>query len=147
MLDRVASHLVLLGVAFARKTSCRLEIRKGIFALWSYLSIFGVGKCCENSPTHRSTYPAGRESGKLPLHLSTHKEAVELFRGNPGRPRSTERVEDQLALPRRCQDGAPEEAQRLLRGMTAVELLPPGHRRDTPDGGDLGVWVGLFMRS
>ena len=83
MLDRPASHLVLLGVAFARKTSRRLEISKGIFVLWSYLSTFGVGKCCENSPTLRSTYPTRRESGELPLHLSTHKEALQLFRGNP----------------------------------------------------------------
>ena len=142
MLDWPASHLILLGVAFARKTSCRLEISKGIFALWSYLSTFGAGKCCENSPTLRSTYPTRRESGELPLHLSTHKEALQLFCGNPSRPRSTERVEDQIPLPRRGQKGAPEEAQGLLGGVAAVELLPHGHGGDAPDGGDLGGGIG-----
>src|SRR5918998_6707396 len=40
-------------------------------------------------------------------------------------------------LPSRGHHGAPYQAQRLLGGMVSVELLPLGHRRDVPDGGDL----------
>src|SRR5215213_3107217 len=104
------------------------------------LAIFGteVGDLSQHLPTHRSLYPAPRKLCKLTLLLCPHKEAPKLLGRYPSRPRSTERVEDQVALVGRGQKGAAEEAQRLLGGMISVTFLPPGRGRDAPDGGDLG---------
>src|SRR5688572_192139 len=100
-----------------------------------------AGKLSQYFPPRCGADPAPRELRKLPLRLCPHEVAVELFRGNPGRSRSAERVEDKVAFCRGGQDGATDEAQRLLGGVTTVELLPPWHRRDAPDGRDLGRWV------
>ena len=85
--------------------------------------------------------PCAPPTPRTPAPSQPHEEASHLLGSNPRRPRSAERVEDQLAFCRRGQDGAAQEAQGLLGWVAAVALLPHGHRREAPDGGDLGVWV------
>ena len=93
------------------------------------------------TPALRCLYPSGREIRELHLHLSPDEEAVKLLGRNSRRPRSTERVEDEIPLPGGGHDGAAHEAQRLLGGMVTVALLPPWHGGDAPDRGDLGCRV------
>jgi hypothetical protein len=96
----------------------------------------------QHSPAHRSTYPASSKLCIFSLLLCPHKETSKLLGGNPRRPRSTERVEDEVvALPGRGDNRAAEETQGLLGGMIPVTFLPPWHGRDAPDGGDLCRWV------
>src|ERR671911_41245 len=108
-----------------------------------HLAISSAEVCylSQHTPTLRGPYPASRKLRVLTLLLRTHEEAPQLLGRYPGRPRSAEKVEDEVALPARGHDGAPDEAQGLLGGMVSVTFLPPGHGRDAPDGGDLGAWV------
>jgi hypothetical protein len=100
-----------------------------------------VGYLSQHFPTHCSLYPASRKLCILTLPLCPYKEAPKLLGRYTSRPRSTERVEEEVALPTRCHDGAAHETQGLLGGMVAVQLLSFRHGRDVPDGGDLGSWV------
>jgi hypothetical protein len=97
-----------------------------------------VGDLSQHYSTIGSAYPAPSKLCILFLLLCSNEEAPKLLRGDPTGPGSTERVEDQITLPTRGQNGAAEEAQRLLGWMISVELLPPCHGRDVPDGRELG---------
>src|SRR5215210_874991 len=109
--------------------------------LWDHLCILSAGQLSQHSPSHRCPYPALRQPRVLLLPLRTHEEATELFGGNTRRPRPAEGVEDQIPLPAGGQDGAAHQAQGLLGGMVAVQLLLVGYGRYGPDGGDLGGGV------
>src|SRR5829696_739154 len=85
--------------------------------------------------------PSGSKLGELLLHLRPDKEATKLLGRNPRRPRSTERVEDEIPLLGRGQNGAADETQRFLRRVVAIKLLPLRHGLNAPDGGHLGARV------
>src|SRR5215210_2780508 len=109
--------------------------------LWDHLCILSAGQLSQHSPSHRCPYPSCRKLRVSLLPLRSHEEAPQLLRDNPHRTRSAKRVEDQVPLPAGGHDCPPYQAQGLLGGMVAVELLLPGHGRYGLDGGDLGGGV------
>src|SRR5919112_186253 len=111
------------------------------FILGDHLCILSAGQLSQHSPLLRCPYPSCRKLRVLPLPLRSHEKAPQLLGRNPRRTRSTKRVEDQVPLPAGGHDGSPYQAQGLLGGMVAVELLFLGHRRYGPDGGELGRGV------
>src|SRR5918995_4869930 len=100
-----------------------------------------IRELSQHSPSLRCLYPATSKLRILLLLFNTNKETPKLLCGYPTRPRSTEWVEDEVALSTRCHYGTADEAQRLLGGMISMELLPPWYGRDVPEGGDLGSRV------
>ena len=92
----------------------------------------------QDAPAFCGRYPARRQPCELPVQLSPDEKAVQLLGRDSRRPRAAERVEDQIPLPGRGEQGAPHEAQGLLGRVVAVWSLAPGRGLDAPDGGDLG---------
>jgi hypothetical protein len=54
-----------------------------------------------------------------------------------------QKVEDEVSLPARSQQGAPHAPQELLGRVVAVEFLVFGYAVDTPDRGHLDARVGV----
>jgi hypothetical protein len=74
------------------------------------------------------------------LQLRPYEEAVEFFGRHAG-----ERVEDEVALSGRGEQGPALDPQGLLRRVAPLQLLVPGGRRDAPDGGELRGWEVTFL--
>ena len=112
------SHSGTSAFQTTRKLECEVELwLEGKHSVkagqsQSKLVIVGaeVGELSQHSTSLRIPYPAGRKLCVLLLLLCTHKESPKLFGGNLARPRSTERIEDQITLSGRGQDGAAHEA-------------------------------------
>ena len=105
------------------------------------ISCTEVRDLSQHFPALHSPYPTPRKLCVPTLLLGPHKEATKLLGCYPTCPRSTEWVEDEIPLLAGGEDGAAHQTQRLLGGMVSVTCLPPGHGRDTPDGGDLCCWI------
>jgi hypothetical protein len=76
---------------------------------------------------------------ELLLQLSTYEEATQLLGGNPRRPRTAERIEDEISLTGRSQKRPAHQAQGFLSGLVTVQLLLLWDGRDASDGGELGA--------
>ncbi len=103
------------------------------------------GDLGQHATPHGRLYPLRRQIAELLLQLSTYEEATQLLGGNPRRPRTAERIEDEISLAGRSQKRPAHQAQGFLGGMVTVQLLLLRDARDAPDGGELGARV--FMRS
>src|SRR5215211_382973 len=89
------------------------------------------------APAHGSPYAPRRKLAELLLKLRPHKETTQFLGCHRRGPRTTERVEDEVSLPTRSEQGTPHEPEGFLGRVVAVELLVLGNGTNAPDAREL----------
>src|SRR5215217_1621080 len=93
------------------------------------------------APAHGSPYAPRRKLAELLLKLRPHKETTQFLGCHRRGPRTTERVEDEVSLPTRSEQGTPHEPEGFLGRVVAVELLVLGNATNAPDARELSARV------